>query len=172
MKSFAFFISLAFSLVFSTAASAQITIPLPEKESKSDYVCSINAENPIERGQYDQVLFAGDVFKDENSLLEVIVLKPSLQILRAPDFESFHFSPSQWATLDKSIIMSVHLSPPSLPDAKRTLTISIGRVVSGDSANLWNLTSIAGGYHRNTVLLIDRTLNIAANCAHKSALEK
>lgn len=127
------------------------------------YFCSINGENPVNRGTYDQTLFAGEVLK--NSLTEVILIKPDLRVIRAVDFASLPLSTQEWLNLDRTIFVSLNLTEPTVADEKRTLMISLGRVVgtAGQPGN-WNITSVAFGYYKGPLILIDRALNIAVHC--------
>lgn len=127
------------------------------------YYCSINGENPVNRGTYDQTIFTSAVLKE--ALTEVILIRPDLRVIRAVDFASLPLSAQEWLNLDKAIFVSLSLSEPTVPDEKRTLMISVGRVVgaAGMPGN-WNITSVTFGYHRGPLILIDRALNIAVNC--------
>lgn len=134
-------------------------------QTKPAYYCTINGENPVKRGTYDQTLFAGEVLKNEAALTDVFLIKPDLRVIRAVDFASLSLSAQDLMTLDKSIFVSLSLSAPSLPDEKRTLTITLGRVEAGSGVfGTWNITSVTEGYHKGPLLIIDRALNIAVDC--------
>lgn len=162
MKSIAVILSLLVS-VSAFAAEGDTVI-----EGKSDYICTINGENPSEENTFDQTLFSGEVLTDgADSQVMFFDLKSKSQI-EVKNLENA--TPDQIKKLDGAIIFSVFLTSSVEKDKNRHLQLSLGRMDMSNPENASVPVAVGSGYYKNTVMVIDQINKVNASCFHKSVI--
>lgn len=120
--------------------------------------CTLNRENPKNKGQYDQpLLYATEVLKN-GIKQQLVLIKVSGEVVENFDF-SLLTLPQDLISIDKAIFAVV------TRNEDNTLTIGIGGVDTSKTDNITPMYSMAAGNQGKYMTIIDFTHKLALACS-------